>query len=110
MTRSSCVALLSGPNATVVVVGHAGLVRGGLLDECGDQLVVNRRGREDPRRRGAVLTGVEVAGHRDGLGRRRDVGVVEDDDRRLAAELEMDALQVARRRLRDLECRHARCR
>ena len=37
--------------------------------------------------------GVPVAGDLDPLGDRGRVGVVEDDDRRLAAELEVDALQ-----------------
>ena len=50
-----------------------------------------------PRRRGAVLAGVEVAGDRDRLGRRRHIGVVEDDDGRLAAELEVHPLEVVRR-------------
>ena len=52
------------------------------------------RAGQHPGRGGAVLAGVEVAGHRDRLGRGRDVGVVEDDDRRLAAELEVGALEV----------------
>ncbi len=44
--------------------------------------------------RGAVLAGVEVAGTGDALGGGLDVGVVEDDDRGLAAELEVDALEL----------------
>ena len=48
---------------------------------------------------GAVLAGVEVAADRDVLGRVLDVGVVEDDDRRLAAEFEVRALEVLRRGL-----------
>ena len=50
----------------------------------------------------AVLAGVEVARDRDALDRRLDVGVVEDHDRGLAAELEVDALEVGRRAGGDL--------
>ena len=57
---------------------------------------------EHPGGGGAVLAGVEVAGLGDGGGRRLDVGVVEDDDRRLAAELEVDPLEVGRGRAGDL--------
>ena len=53
------------------------------------------RAGEHPGGGGAVLAGVEVAGHRDALGGRGEVGVVEDDDRRLAAELEVHPLEVA---------------
>ena len=42
---------------------------------------------------GAVLTGVPVAGDLDPLGDRGRIGVVEDDHRRLAAQLEVDALE-----------------
>ena len=45
---------------------------------------------------GAVLPGVEVAGDGDRLGRGLEVGVVEDHDRRLAAELQVHPLDVAR--------------
>ena len=94
----------------ILVVGHAGLVGRSLLDERGDELVVNRRGGEHARRGGAVLPGVEIPGHRDGLGGGGDVGVIEDDHRRLAAELEVDALEVAGRSPGDLDARRGRCR
>ena len=58
-----------------------------------------------PRGGGAVLARVPVAGDLDPLGDRGRVGVVEHDDRRLAAELEVDALQVVRGRARDLLAR-----
>ena len=44
------------------------------------------------RGRRAVLAGVEVAGDGDVLGRQLEVGVVEHDHRRLAAELEVHCL------------------
>ena len=50
----------------------------------------------------AVLSGVEVARLGDRLGGRLYIGIVEDDDGRLAAELEMRLLQPVGRRLRDL--------
>ena len=50
--------------------------------------------RDHPGRRGAVLAAVEVAGHRDAFDGRLDVGVVEDDHRCLAAQLEVGALDV----------------
>src|SRR5918994_918054 len=53
-------------------------------------------------RRGAVLARVEVAGARDLLRRRLDVGVVEDDHRCLAAEFQVYPFEVVCRRLRDL--------
>ena len=57
-----------------------------------EHVVVDPLADEDPRRGGAVLTGVEVAADLDRLGDGRRVGVVEHDHRRLAAELEVDAL------------------
>ena len=48
----------------------------------------------------AVLAGVEVAGDRDALDGGLDVGVVEDHDRRLAAELEVHPLDLRARRWR----------
>ena len=58
-----------------------------------EQRVVDLRPGEDARGGGAVLAGVPVAGDLDRLGDRGRIGVVEDDHRRLAAELEVDALQ-----------------
>ena len=52
---------------------------------------------DEPRRCGAVLAGVEEAGQLDRLGQSVHVGVVEDEDGRLAAELEVDALHGLRR-------------
>ena len=63
---------------------------------------MNRCCSEHARCRGAVLTGVEISGHRDGLRGRCDVGIIEDDDRRLAAKLEVHTLEVAGSRTRDL--------
>ena len=84
----------------VLVVGHADLGRApGVLGERGDEVVVDPRAREHARRGGAVLAGVEVAGDGDALDGGLDVGVVEDDDRGLAAELEVHALDVVRRAL-----------
>ena len=56
---------------------------------------------EDPRGGGAVLAGVEEAADLDRLGDGRGVGVVEHHHRRLAAELEVHALDRVGRVLRD---------
>jgi tetratricopeptide (TPR) repeat protein len=98
--------------------GHAGqLVRVvqravvGILDiqAAGDRaagLLRQRRGQvgryagtgNHPGRRGAVLAGVEIAGARDAFGRRGYVGVIEDDYRGLATQLQVHALEVVRGR------------
>ena len=78
----------------VRVVGHADLGRArGVLGERGDEVVVDPRAREHAGGGRAVLSGVEVAGDRDALDGRLDVGVVEDDDRGLSTELEVDPLE-----------------
>ena len=66
-----------------------------------DELVVDLRAGDDTRGSRAVLTRVPVAGDLDRLGHSGRVGVVEDDDRSLAAELEVDALEVVRSRPRN---------
>ena len=75
----------------LAVVGRPGLRVARLLGERGDEVVVDARARQHAGRGRAVLPGVEVAGDRDVLGGEREVGVVEDDHRRLAAELEVHA-------------------
>ena len=89
----------------VLVVRAGRYLRLGLLGQRRGELVVDPRAGEHPGGRGAVLAGVEVAGDRDGLGGLLRVGVVEDDDRRLAAEFQVHALQVGGRGLRDLDAR-----
>src|SRR4051812_14887847 len=64
-----------------------------LVGEAVDDVVVDLAGGEHARRGGAVLAGVVVADAGDRLEDRVEVDVVEDDDRRLAAELEVDALE-----------------
>ena len=67
-----------------------------------EQLVVDLRPGDDPRGGGAVLARVPVAGDLDPLRDGGRVGVVEDEHRRLAAELEVDALERVRRGAGDL--------
>src|SRR5918995_2726744 len=74
----------------------------GLFGDSGDEVVVNAGVGEHAGRRGAVLARVEVAGARDLLRRRLDVGVVEDDHRCFAAEFQVYPFEVVCRRLRDL--------
>jgi hypothetical protein len=76
-------------------------VPGGLLDQAVDDVVEEAAGREHACRGGAVLAGVVVAGARDRLEHGVELDVVEDDDRRLAAELEVHALERLRRVLGD---------
>src|SRR3954471_21888161 len=68
----------------------------GLLGEAVDNVVVDLARRQHARRGGAVLAGVVVAGAGDRLEDSFEVDVVEDDDRRLAAELEVHALERLR--------------
>ena len=97
-TRSSCVGVVERPEVGVLDVGAADrLVALRLLDQGGDELVVDPRTGEHPGGGRAVLAGVEVAGDGDPLGGRLDVGVVEDDDRCLSAELEVDPLDTGGR-------------
>src|SRR5664280_2147439 len=78
---------------------HVGIVRAAeltatcSLGESGDQVVVNPGTRQHTGGRGAVLARVEVPGHRDPLCGRLHVGVVENDDRGLAAQFEMHPLR-----------------
>ena len=60
--------------------------------EVGDQLVVDLGAGVDAAGGGAVLPGIGVAEDAHALDDGVDVGVVEDDDRRLAAEFQMRAL------------------
>ena len=73
----------------------------GLLGQAVDDVVVDRAGGQHARGRGAVLAGVVVAGAGDRLEHGVEVDVVEDDDRRLAAELEVDPLERLGRVLGD---------
>ena len=75
--------------------------RAHLVGERRHEAVVDRGAGEDARRGRAVLAGVPVAGRTDRLGGRVGVGVVEDDDRGLAAELEVQPLDRVGRDVRD---------
>ena len=76
--------------------GVAPAERADLLREPRDEAVVDGRTGDDARGRRAVLARVPVAPEADVLDRTLEVGVVEDDDRRLAAELEVEALDRVR--------------
>ena len=91
--------------------------RGRVLGERGDEFAVDLRSAHDARCRRAVLARVEQSGSRDPGGGSLDVCIVEHDDRRLAAEFEVHALERLRRRLGDFDSRadrpgdrhHRRC-
>jgi hypothetical protein len=59
-----------------------------------DEVVVDPRAGQHPGGGGAVLAGVEVARDRDAFDGSVEVGVVEDDDRRLATEFEVHSLEA----------------
>ena len=90
------------PHLDVVAVGGiADLQRLDRRHEVLEQGVVDLRPGDDARAGGAVLAGVPEAGDLDPLRDLLGVGIVEDDHRRLAAELEVHALQRVGGVLRD---------
>ena len=101
-TRASWSGLLTGPYSTSSSSGMPVCTPLAGLGEGVGEVAVDARPGEHAGRRRAVLAGVEVAGGRDALDGGVDVGVVEHDDRRLAAELEVDPLEVGGRRAGDL--------
>ena len=89
------VALALGDQRADLVLGVVGLVELDGRDgrgEVGDELVVDLLAGIDAAGGGAVLAGIVVAEGAQAGDHRVDVGVVEDDDRRLAAEFQMRAL------------------
>ena len=84
---------LSGPSVVSGSAVSPSVQAAGLLGQRLDDVVVHAVGDEHARRRRAVLAGVVVAGAGDPGRHRLEVGVVEHHDRRLAAELEVDALE-----------------
>ena len=81
------------PELGRVVERRAHLECLGPLDQAVEEPVVERAFDEQPRARGARLAGVQEDPDRDGVHRLLEVRVREDDDRRLAAGLERDALE-----------------
>ena len=103
LTRASCVALLTGPKRASSSSGRPDRCRAPrVVGERGHEVVVDAGGDQDAGGGRAVLAGVEVAGDRDALDRGLDVGVVEDHDRRLAAQLEVHPLDLRGGAGRDL--------
>ena len=72
-----------------------------LVGEVRDEPVEDLRPRHDPAGGGAVLAAVPVARPAQVLGDELEVGIVEDDDRGLAAELEVEPLDLLGGDLRD---------
>ena len=82
----------------VVGVGRVAPLDGPHLVRQGrEQLVVDGRTGDDPAGRGAVLARVPVARRLEDLGREVHVRIVEHDDRGLAAQLQVEALDRAGR-------------
>src|SRR5215217_6952877 len=86
--------VVEGAVGGVLILGRAGDGALGLLDQGGQEVVVDPTPGKDPGGGGAVLARVEVAGAGDHLGRGGHVGVVEHDHRGLAAQLQVDPLEV----------------
>ena len=82
-----------------LLILHADLQRRNRRGQIGDQLFIDLGAGVDAAGRGAVLTGVVVAEHLQARDDVVDVGVVEDDDGGLAAQLQVHPLDVARRGL-----------
>jgi hypothetical protein len=87
------VGVVERPVVGIVVVRAADRRAFGLLDECGQQIAMDAGPGQHPRRGSAILPGVEIAGPSDPFGGRTGIGVVEDDDRCLAAELKVHTLE-----------------
>jgi hypothetical protein len=87
------------------------LITGPTALRCGDELrlqgLVDALVRDHARRRGAPLARRAERRPEDRLDREVDVRVVEDDDRVLAAELQMHVLEVVGCRLRHRDARLA---
>ncbi len=95
--------VVEGAVVGVGVGRRAGAGALGLGHQQVDELVVDAAVHDHAGRGGAVLTGVEVRRRGDEPGRAGQVGVGRHHDRRLAAELEVGALEVLRRGRRDLD-------
>ena len=80
-------------------IAHAQLL--GSLDELGDELVVERLVDEDPAGSRAHLAGVEEAAPEGALDGGVDVGIVEHDQRVVAAQLQADRLRGVAGELHD---------
>ena len=107
-TRSNCTSLTTGPMVVPLAIGWADALRLSRAPCDRHRLVMTRRGHEHARRCVARLAAVAEA-RVDARGHGRfEIGVVEKDVRRLAAEFLMHALDRRRRELRDLDARARR--
>ena len=86
-------------DVVLVVIGLIELERPSRRRQIGDELVVDLLAGIDAAGGGAVLPGIVIAERLHALDHRGEIGVVEHDDRRLAAKLQMRALdRLGRRR------------
>ena len=100
--------VVQGSKRHVVIRRIAGLRVPRLVRERRHEIIVDPRSGQHTRGCGAVLPRIEIPRHGHGLRGARDVGVVEHDDRRLPAQLEVHAFQVGARRARHIHpCAHA---
>ena len=94
----------------VVLPARAEAQRLGALDEPSRERVVEALVHDDPARRRAALAGCAERRPDDAVDGEVEVGVVHDDDRVLAAELEVDVLETLGGRLEHLHAGLARAR
>ena len=102
------VALCRAVERTEIGVGNVGTadnLLAGFGNERVDELVVHARARDHACRGRAVLARVVEPGARDARGRGLDISLVGHDARRVAAELEVHALEVGRGRRGDFHAR-----
>ena len=92
-TLSRCSALMSGPTITSGSNGSPTFIASTRGPSRDDELVVDAALHEDPGAVRAHLAGGEEVGEQRRRHRRLEIGVVEHDQRRLAAELERDVLE-----------------
>ena len=90
------------PELDAVGIGVADRQAGGLLGEAADELVGDLRGDDVPTDGHADLALVAESAERGRVDRAFEVGVAEHDERVVAAELEVGALEVASGCLTDL--------
>ena len=93
---------MTGPDVGVVLPARAEPERLRALDETGGERVVEALVDDDAARRRAALAGGAERRPDDAVDGEVEVGVVHDDDRVLAAELEVDVLQTLGGRLEHL--------
>ena len=104
-TRARCSAEISGPISTPALGLQAHLERAHRGAQVRDQPIVDLRAGVQPAGRRAILAGIVETESAHARHHGLEIGIVEHDDRRLAAELQVRALQIAGGSAQDLLAR-----